>query len=299
MKILLLGAGGQVGWELRETLRPLGEVTTTERNGPCDVALDLTDLDALSALLDRVQPALIVNAAAYTAVDQAESEPELANQINAEVPALLGRWAAEHGALVTHYSTDYVFDGTKDGAYVETDTPNPLGVYGRTKLAGDEALISSGCDHLILRVSWVYGERGRNFLLTMQRLMAERDALNIVDDQIGAPTWCRRIAETTGSALGRLLGSEAARRTLGGLYHLAPAGETSWFGFASAIRDAGGFDCKLTPITTAEYPTPAARPANSRLDTGRLQQAFRTIPSTWNDDFADCLIAPVAKPTGS
>ena len=246
--------------------------------------------------VDRVQPSLIVNAAAYTAVDQAESEPGLAHQINADVPALLGRWAVGHGALIAHYSTDYVFDGSKDGAYAETDAPNPLGVYGLTKLAGDEALIASGCDHLILRVSWVYGTRGRNFLLTMQRLMAERDALNVVDDQIGAPTWCRRIAETTGSALGKLLGSEEAHRTLGGLYHLAPAGETSWFGFASAIRDAGGFDCELTPITTAEYPTPAARPANSRMDTTKLQSTLGIMSNYWDTDLA----CPVPKtPTGS
>jgi dTDP-4-dehydrorhamnose reductase len=289
MTVLVLGAGGQVGWELRDTLRPLGEIVTSERSGPCDHLLDLTDLEGLTALLDRIGPQLIVNAAAYTAVDQAESEPELAEAINADVPARIGRWAADHGARVVHYSTDYVYDGRKPEPYVETDTPNPLGVYGRTKLAGDEALLASGCDPLILRVSWVYGQRGRNFLLTMQRLMAERDALRIVDDQIGAPTWCRRIAGTTAQILQRA----DEQIPTAGLYHLAPAGETSWFGFASAIREHGGLDCTLTPIPTSEYPTPAARPANSRLDTAKLRQTFGITPNDWQSDLAACLDAPM------
>jgi dTDP-4-dehydrorhamnose reductase len=297
MKILLLGANGQVGWELRRTLAPLGEVTTVARSGDCDRLADASDLDALRRLLDEAAPDIVVNAAAYTAVDQAESETDLAMRMNAELPALLGRWAAERDALVAHYSTDYVFDGTKDSPYVEADAPNPLGVYGRSKLAGDEALLASDCDTLILRVSWVYGARGKNFLLTMQRLMAERDALRIVDDQIGGPTWCRRIAETTATALARMLGSETERAHLSGLYNFAPAGETSWYGFAAAIRDAGGFDCALTPITTADYPTPAARPANSRLDTAKLQHAFGITPENWQADLAACLEDVGHRPT--
>jgi dTDP-4-dehydrorhamnose reductase len=285
MKILLLGAGGQVGWELRDTLGPLGELTTSEHRGPCDEPLDLTDLDALSALLDRVRPVLIVNAAAYTAVDQAETEPELARQVNAAAPAHLGRWAAHNGARVVHYSTDYVYDGRKSGPYNETDAPNPLGVYGRTKLAGDEALLASGCDPLILRVSWVYGRRGRNFLLTMQRLMSERDELRVVDDQVGAPTWCRRIAEITAEVL-EAGGSDG---TKAGVYHLAPSGETSWYGFASAIREHGGFDCRLTPIPSTDYPTPAARPANSHLDTTKLRETFGIAVDDWTADLAACL----------
>lgn len=289
MKILLLGANGQVGWELRQTLSPLGSITTSARTGACDRPLDISNLSGVSELLDAIRPDLIVNAAAYTAVDKAESEPELAMRLNAEVPERVGRWAADHGALVAHYSTDYVFDGTKNGAYVETDAPNPLGAYGRSKLAGDEALLNSGCDTLILRVSWVYGTRGRNFLRTMERLMAERDELRIVDDQIGAPTWCRRIAEATVDAVQRMLEADRDRGKLSGIYHFAPSGETSWFGFAAAIRDSGGFHCELTPITTAEYPTPAARPTNSRLDTEKLQRAFGIEPSSWEADLAACL----------
>jgi dTDP-4-dehydrorhamnose reductase len=289
MNILLLGANGQVGWELRQTLSALGSVTTAARSTDCDHVLDVTDSDAVNRLLDAVQADLIVNAAAYTAVDQAESEPELAAAVNADLPKRLGRWAAAHDALVAHYSTDYVFDGSKDGPYGENDTPNPLSVYGRTKLAGDEALIDSGCDHLILRVSWVYGARGKNFLLTMQRLMAERDLLRIVDDQFGAPTWCRRIAEATTTATKAMLESSQAKSDLSGLYHFAPAGVTTWYGFATAIRDASGLDCELEAITTAEYPLPAHRPANSQLDTGKFSRTFGSEPSSWEADLTACL----------
>ena len=297
MKILLLGANGQVGWELRQTLSPLGSVTTSARTGDCDRPLDISDPSGLTELLDAHRPDIIVNAAAYTAVDKAESEPELAMRLNAEVPEWIGRWAADHRALVVHYSTDYVYDGTKPEPYVETDTPNPLGVYGRSKLAGDEALLNSGCDALILRVSWVYGTRGNNFLRTMQRLMAEREELRIVDDQVGAPTWCRRIAEATAEAARTMRGRDNNRSKLSGIYHFAPSGETSWFGFAAAIRAAGGYQCNLTPITTAEYPTPAARPANSRLDTGKLRKAFGIAPDAWDADLAACLADDSRRPT--
>ena len=289
MKILLLGATGQVGWELVRTLSLLGELVTTARSAGADRLLDTSDLKALKALLDSEAPDVIVNATAYTAVDKAEGEPELAMRLNGEVPGILGAWAADHGALVMHYSTDYVFDGTKDGPYVETDTPNPASVYGRTKLAGDEALLASGCATIILRVSWVYGMRGRNFLLTMKRLMAERDELSIVNDQIGAPTWCRSIAQATSLVLARTPEDAEGRRRLSGVYHFAPSGSTSWYGFATAIRDALGLECRLKPIPTSGYPTPAVRPGNSRLATGTLVQAFGLQPNAWEMDLGLCL----------
>lgn len=292
MRILLLGASGQVGWELTRTLCALGSLVTTQRtidpDDPDQVPLDTSDADAIAAVLDSVRPDVIVNATAYTAVDRAETEPDLAQQLNGEVPGLLGRWAAANDALVVHYSTDYVFDGSKQGAYVESDTPNPLGVYGRTKLAGDEALLASGCRALILRVSWVYSLRGGNFLLTMQRLMSERDSLRIVDDQFGAPTWSRTIAQVTSSMLARLP-HLADQPDLYGLYHLAPTGSTSWHGFASAIRDRLGLSCELEPIPASEYPTPAARPANSRLDCTRLSEVFGLYLPHWEKELRRCL----------
>jgi dTDP-4-dehydrorhamnose reductase len=291
MKILLLGATGQVGWELHRTLSVLGELTATTRNGSVGLALDTGDLGQLQATLDAVAPDVVVNATAYTAVDRAEDEPDLAMRLNAEVPALIGAWAAQHRALAVHYSTDYVFDGTKDGPYVESDAPNPVNAYGRSKLAGDRALLESGCDSLILRVSWVYSLRGRNFLLTIKRLMQERDELGIVDDQVGAPTWSRTIAQATSIALARLPGDPDARRELCGLYHLAPAGSTSWFGFATAVRDALGLDCALKPIPTSAYPTPARRPPNSRLDSSRFAAAFGLWLPGWDRDLQLCLPA--------
>jgi dTDP-4-dehydrorhamnose reductase len=289
MRILLLGATGQVGWELQRTLSVLGDLVVTSRRGPTGLHLDTQDLAQLQATLDSVAPDVIVNATAYTAVDKAESEPELAMRLNAEVPGLIGAWAAAHDALVIHYSTDYVFDGTKDGPYVESDPPNPLNVYGRTKLAGDQALLASGCAAVILRVSWVYGLRGHNFLLTMVRLMQEREELRIVDDQIGAPTWCRTIAQATSVVLARLPRDREARRGLCGVYHVSPSGSTSWFGFAQAIRDGLALGCTLRPIPACEYPTPAQRPMNSRMDASRLQQVFGLSMSSWEADLGLCL----------
>jgi len=289
MRILLLGASGQVGWELTRTLSVLGELVTTERDGGGDLQLDACDLEQLQATLDSVAPDVIVNATAHTAVDKAESEPELAMRLNGEMPGVIGEWAASHDALVIHYSTDYVFDGSKATPYVETDTPNPVSVYGHTKLAGDQALLASGCAAIILRVSWVYGLRGSNFLLTMRRLMRERDALNIVDDQFGAPTWCRTIAQVTATVLAKLPDALDARRALSGVYQLAPSGGTSWFGFATAIRDALDLQCDLHPIPASDYPTPAARPANSRMDTVRLADAFGLTMPSWQQDLARCL----------
>jgi len=288
MRILLLGATGQVGWELQRTLSVLGDLVVTSRRGLTGLNLDTSDLRQLQAMLDSVAPDVIVNATAYTAVDKAESEPELAMRLNAEVPGLIGAWAAAHDALVVHYSTDYVFDGSKEGPYVESDPANPVNVYGRTKLAGDQALLDSGCAAIILRVSWVYGLRGQNFLLTMVRLMQEREALRIVDDQIGAPSWCRMIAQVTSLVVARLM-LEGERRGLCGVYHLSPSGSTSWFGFATAICDLLSLGCSLQPIPARDYPTPAQRPMNSRLDASRLQQAFGLSLPSWDSDLRLCL----------
>ena len=289
MRILLLGVTGQVGWELARTLSVMGELITTGRGGRGDVQLDTGDLRQLQATLDSTAPDVVVNATAYTAVDKAEDEPAQAMLLNAEVPGLIGAWAARHGALVIHYSTDYVFDGSKDTPYVETDATNPVSVYGRSKLAGDQALLASGCAALILRASWVYGMRGSNFLLTMRRLMQERSALNIVDDQVGAPTWCRTIAQVTATALARMPDANDARQALCGVYHLSPKGSTSWFGFATAIQDALGLPCDLHPIPSSEYPTPVSRPMNSRMDAAKLQKAFGLELPAWERDLALCL----------
>lgn len=289
MRILLLGVTGQVGWELARTLSVMGELITTGRGGRGDLQLDAGDLRQLQATLDSTAPDVVVNATAYTAVDKAEDEPERAMLLNAEVPGLIGAWAVKHGALVIHYSTDYVFDGSKDTPYVETDATNPVSVYGRSKLAGDQALLASGCATLILRASWVYGLRGSNFLLTMRRLMQERSALNIVDDQVGAPTWCRTIAQVTATALARMPDMNDPRQALSGVYHLSPPGSTSWFGFAMAIRDALGLQCDLHPIPSSEYPTPASRPMNSRMDAAKLKKTFGLELPGWERDLALCL----------
>ncbi len=290
MKILLLGATGQVGWELLRTLSVLGELIATSRAGGNGVLpLDVSDLNALRTTLDAVGPDVVVNACAYTAVDKAEAEPLVAQRLNTELPETIAAWAAEHRALVVHYSTDYVFDGCKPTPYVETDPTQPVSVYGQTKLAGDTALLASGCDPLILRVSWVYGLRGHNFLLTMRRLMTERDSLSIVDDQIGAPTWCRSIAQVTSTLLARLAQNNAARQELAGIYHFQPAGQTSWFGFATAIRDRLGLNCTLQAIPGSQYPTPARRPMNSCLDSTRLETAFGLTMPTWEHQLQLCL----------
>jgi len=288
-KILLLGATGQVGWELQRTLSPLGQVVCASRSGRYGTRVDLADGSGLLSLLDSASPDLIVNAAAYTAVDQAESEPELAMQINGQAPAIIGRWAADRGAYVIHCSTDYVFDGTKGNAYVETDTPNPLSVYGRTKLAGDEALLASGAAVVILRVSWVYGQRGHNFFNTMLRLMQEREQLGVVNDQYGAPTWSRAIAEASAQIAARLscADTQGAGKPYG-IYHLSPAGATTWYGFAQAIKEQGQFPCELKPISSAEYSTPARRPANSRLCADKLAREMGIQLPDWTKLLALC-----------
>lgn len=290
MKILLLGANGQVGWELARSLPTLGELSSTTRDGKGAIRLDLTDLLQLQKTLDAEQPDVIVNAAAYTAVDKAESEVDLAMRLNAEVPKTIARWAVANKATLFHYSTDYVFDGTKSGPYVETDTPNPINTYGRSKLAGDEAVLDSGCDSVILRVSWVYGLRGSNFLLTMRRLMAERDELSIVNDQLGAPTWSRSIAEVTTNILSNRGGSQPGAVTGGDVFHYAPMGCASWYDFALAIRDRLHLTCAVHSIPAEKYPTIATRPANSIMDTGKLQGQFALPIHSWEDDLDSCLV---------
>ena len=286
MKILLFGKDGQVGWELQRTLLPLGRVAAFGHG-----ELDLADAAAVRRKLDEVRPDVIVNAAAYTAVDKAECELELAGAVNAAAPALLAQAAAQRGALLIHYSTDYVYDGAKAAPYVETDPTGPLGAYGRSKLAGEEGIRAAGCDHLIFRTSWVYSARGANFLRTILRVAAEREELRVVADQIGAPTWARLIAEATAHALRQAMQERSGGKFASGVFHLAAAGETSWHGFASAIvAGRGGLRVKaVTPITTAEYPLPAPRPANSRLDTGAFRARFGLALPDWRDCLQLCL----------
>jgi len=280
LRILLTGRNGQVGWELERKLAPLGEVIATDRP-----TLDLADPDQIRHVVREAKPQVIVNAAAYTAVDQAESEPELAMQINGIAPGILADEAKRLGALLVHYSTDYVFDGEKATPYVEDDPPNPLNVYGRTKLAGERAIQASGCRHLILRTSWVYGARGKNFLLTIFRLSRERPELRIVDDQVGAPTWCRALAEASVAVIPKALREPSAD----GLYHATNAGETSWFGFAQEAIRLAHLRSPVCGISTTEYPTPAARPANSLLDNRKLHEMFDTALPGWRTSLAECV----------
>ncbi len=289
-RILLTGATGQVGWELARTLMPLGEVLAPER-GQCDLARP----ESLGAVVDAVRPNVIVNAAAYTLVDKAEQEPDLAMTINAAAPAELAVAARRHGALLVHYSTDYVFDGTKSGPYLEEDPPRPASSYGRSKLAGEEAVRASGADHLILRTSWVFAARGKNFLKTILRLAGEREELRVVADQFGAPTWARLVAEVTALALQQDLTRRKNNRFESGTFHLTAAGETSWHGFASAIVEAARargamLKCRaIAPITTAGYPLPAARPANSRLSCARLAARYGLEMPRWERCMHLCL----------
>lgn len=284
MRILLTGVDGQVGWELRRTLAPLGEVVAADRG-----VLDLADTARIRSRVAALRPDLIVNPAAYTAVDKAESEPVLANAINAVAPGEL----AACGVPLVHFSTDYVFDGRKEGAYTETDAPNPLGVYGASKLAGEQAVERAGGAHLILRTAWVYGLRGRNFLLTMQRLARERDTLAVVDDQFGAPTWSRLLAEATAVVVARWLDRRDLAAT-SGVYHLVCGGRTSWHGFTEAILahlSAQGETglARLTAIPSSGYPTPAQRPANSQLDCSKLAETFGVRLPDWETALALCL----------
>lgn len=289
MKILLFGANGQVGHALRGSLAPLGEIVATTRSGKLEggVACDIADFDqpdTLPELIERIAPDVVVNAAAYTAVDRAEDESEAAFRANAEAPDVIARACAARNALLVHYSTDYVFDGMATRPYREDDPTAPLGVYGASKLAGEEAIRASGARHMIFRTAWVYGAHGRNFLRTMLHMAAERDELRVVADQIGTPTSAALIAQTTAA----VLAGSAPRPS--GLWHLTAAGRTSWHGFAEAIvtrAHASGLLKKrplVTPIATADYPTRARRPAYSCLDTGRLSHDFGIDLPEWTDD---------------
>ena len=285
MRVLVCGHNGQVAQALKTQLAGLGEVHLLGRD-----QLDLAQPEALREPLRQLAPELIINAAAYTAVDQAESEPDTAFAINAQAPGVLAEEALRLGAPLIHYSTDYVFDGEKAAPYTEQDVPNPLGVYGRSKLAGEQAIAAVGGAHLILRTSWVYSLHGRNFLLTMQRLLQEKPQLRVVDDQIGAPTWASTIAISTRALIERW---QAGRAGAWGTYHLTAQGQTSWFGFAQAIGEqlkARGLPCaELLPIPSSEYPTPARRPANSRLDCSRLAREWDVTLPHWQQALIDCL----------
>lgn len=295
MKILLTGKSGQVGYELERSLQGLGEIVALDRSG-----MDLANLAQVREVIRTVKPALIVNPAAYTAVDLAESENDLAMRVNAEAPGVMAEEAKRLGAALIHYSTDYVFDGTKNGSYVEDDVPNPQNVYGRSKLAGERAIQESGVPHLILRTSWIYGTRGKNFLKTVQRLAQERDELRIVADQFGAPTWSRTIAEVTAHIVARLQAgsssvsgqpiADAVWSRYSGLYHLTAQGKTSWHGFTQAIVDHASTGKKpvVVPIATQDYPLPARRPQNSVLSSDKLRQAFCDLPD-WHEALKLCL----------
>jgi dTDP-4-dehydrorhamnose reductase len=288
MKILLLGKNGQVGWELQRSLAPLGELIALDRNST-PLCGDLSKPEALAQTVRAVRPDVIVNAAAHTAVDKAESEPDLTRTLNATAPAALAQAAAEVGAWLVHYSTDYVFNGEGQTPWQEGDATGPLGVYGQTKLEGEQAIAASGCQHLIFRTSWVYGARGGNFARTMLRLAQERERLTVIDDQRGAPTGADLIADVSAHAIRQALGAPDA--SLSGIYHLVAAGETSWHGYAShAIAqarqlkpDAPWKVTEIAPVPTSAFPTPARRPLNSRLNTQRLQQAFGLTLPAWQN----------------
>lgn len=284
MNILLLGKDGQIGRELRRSLSPIGKLTAWGRSDT-----DLSDLSKLSSALQGLQPDMLINAAAYTAVDRAESESESARVVNAESVGVLARYAKKINAMLVHYSTDYVFDGCGNGKFRETDATGPLNVYGRTKLEGEKEILASGCRHLIFRTSWVFSVHGANFPKTMLRLAAERDALEVVADQVGAPTSAELIADVTSLVLYRLKTNQKIADSVSGLYHLAAAGETSWHGFACMLlAEAMAQDMKLKampdavrPILTKDYKTAALRPLNSRLDCSKLESAFELDLPDW------------------
>ncbi|MEN5149861.1 dTDP-4-dehydrorhamnose reductase [Pseudomonas orientalis] len=285
LKILITGQHGQVSQALQQRLQGLGELVVLGRD-----QLDLANAEQIRQQVRAHRPDLVINAAAHTAVDQAESEPDAAFAINAIAPGILAEEAKALGIPLIHYSTDYVFDGSKPAPYTENDTPNPLGVYGQSKLAGEQAIAAVGGKYLILRTSWVYSSHGKNFLLTMQRLLQEKPQMRIVADQIGAPTWAGTIADSTRALIERWQAGDAGEW---GAYHLTAQGETSWFGFAEAIGEqlrAEGKPCaELEAIPSSAYPTPARRPLNSRLDCSRLQQHWHVSQPQWQDALHECL----------
>jgi dTDP-4-dehydrorhamnose reductase len=285
MKILLLGCNGQVGWELQRALSPLGELIACDFDSAAGLRADFTQPTSVGELVDRVRPDVIVNSAAHTAVDKAESEPSLARDINATTPGVIADRARALGLLLVHYSTDYVFDGSGDQPRDENAATRPLSVYGKTKLEGEQLIQASGCRHLILRTSWVYAARGNNFIKTMLRLAAERDALSVISDQIGAPTGADLLADATAQAIMQL----SAGRGETGLFHCVASGYTSWFDYARYVIEwirQQGLPVKVAPeairpVPTESYPTPAQRPRNSRLTTEKLQRAFSLTLPPW------------------
>jgi dTDP-4-dehydrorhamnose reductase len=285
MKILLLGKNGQVGWELQRALAPLGEVVALDFDSPGDLRADFSQPDSLSATVRAVAPHIIVNAAAHTAVDKAESEPDVARAINATAPGVLARAAAASGAWLMHYSTDYVFSGQGQTPWNEDDATGPLSVYGHTKLEGENLIRQSGCHHLIFRTSWVYAARGGNFAKTMLRLAKERDRLTVIDDQVGAPTGADLLADLTAHALR----TAQQRPEVSGTYHAVASGHTHWHGYAQHVIEfarAAGQPIKvaadqIAAVPTSAFPTPAQRPANSRLNTSKLQNTFGVNLPAW------------------
>ncbi len=298
MKILLTGAAGQLGVELRPVLEGFGQLVSVDRVAPANelqaVCLDLGDFGRLEALLEKLRPDLVVNAAAYTAVDQAESEAESAFRINAELPACLARWAFHSGSLVVHYSTDYVFPGESDRPYRETDPTGPLNVYGESKLAGEVEIAATGCRHLLLRTSWVYSSHGNNFVRTMVRLARERDSLSVVDDQVGRPTWARNLARVSGDLLARVR-QQPAESELLGTWHYCDNGTVSWYDFALAIfREAQANGMleripKVQGVSSQEYPQAAQRPRYSVLDTAAISTRFGIVPAALEASLEACL----------
>lgn len=295
MKIVLFGKNGQVGWELQRALAPLGQVFAFD-----STQADFTQPDQVVDHLRSIQPDVVVNAAAYTAVDKAESDIERARLVNATTPEAVARWAAEHGALFVHYSTDYVFDGSGTDARAEDSATAPLSVYGQTKLEGEQAIAASGCKHLVFRTSWVYAAKGGNFARTMLRLAAERDQLKVIADQIGAPTGADLIADVTAHALRQTW----RQPELGGVYHLVASGQTSWWAYACWVIEWArqqGAAVRVAPeavvaIPTSDYPTPAKRPLNSRLSTAKLQSTFGLIMPDWKQG-VERMLTEIHQPT--
>lgn len=283
MKILLLGKSGQLGWELQRSLAYLGELLVLDRLGQKSFCGDLSDIEGLRATVATFKPDVIVNAAAYTAVDKAESEQQLSQLTNTQAPMVLAEEALKVGAWLIHYSTDYVFDGSGNRAWCESDATGPLSQYGQTKLAGEKAIRDSGCKHLIFRTSWVYGSRGNNFAKTMLRLASEREKLSVIHDQVGAPTSAALLADCTAHALRQVMNNPE----LAGLYHLAASGQTTWYDYATFVikhAQAMGKELLVTeikPIVTSEYPTAAKRPLNSRLNTDKFCDSFELVLPEW------------------
>ena len=303
MRILLFGKGGQVGWELQRSLAPLGELVALDFDS-IDYCGDFTNLSGLAETVRALRPDVVVNAGAHTAVDKAESEPDLVRMLNALAPGVLANEAAAMGAWLIHYSTDYVFDGSGSRAWLETDMPAPLNVYGRTKLEGEQLIQSSGCKHLIFRTSWVYGARGGNFAKTMLKLAQEREVLKVINDQIGAPTGAELLADVTAHAI-RQLGTQRASAVPSGLYHLVAQGEVSWFDYASCVvafakktpLASNIIVNRIEPVASSAFPTAAQRPLNSRLNTDKVQATFGVRLPSWQEGVERMLTEHIEKQT--